>query len=138
MEEDLPLVQVDPPKLKQVLLNLLANAIKFTQSGGRISVFTRLTDSGLLEIEVRDTGIGIKAADMPKILARFGQSEDADRLGKKGTGLGLSITKSLVELHGGTLKIVSRPGSGTRALVQLPTDRVVSEVDDPEPWKILF
>ncbi len=137
-ESDIPPLWADPAKLKQILLNLLGNALKFTPSGGRIQVMSRINAAGHLEIEVRDTGVGIKSGDIPKVPARFGQSGQGGQAGKGGVGLGLSITKSLVELHGGVLKIVSREGAGTRALVQLPKERLMDEGDESEPWKILF
>ena len=82
--------------------------------------------------------MGISAKDIPKVLRRFGRSEDAELEGLGGAGLGLSITKSLVELHGGTLSIVSRKGKGTRATVRLPEDRLRGGNEGAEPWKILF
>ncbi len=137
VEKELPRILADPAKLKQVVLNLLANAVKFTPPGGRIDVIARLAPAGGLEIETTDTGMGMSARDIPKVLTRFGRSEDAELQGLGGAGLGLSITKSLVELHGGTLSIVSRKGKGTRATVHLPGDRVGGK-DGSEPWKILF
>ena len=119
-------------------MNLLANAVKFTPSGGRIRVTAGLGSAGHLDIEVRDTGVGIKSGDIPKVLTRFDQSGDAKQTSGQGAGLGLSITKSLVELHGGTLKIVSRKGRGTRAIVQLPKERILRGDDGSEPWKIMF
>ncbi|MEM7221559.1 MAG: PAS domain-containing sensor histidine kinase [Pseudomonadota bacterium] len=136
-DEDLPGLAVDRVKLKQILLNLLSNALKFTPPGGQVAVVARRIASGSLEIEVRDTGVGIDSDDIPKVLARFGQA--AAGRGRQGTGLGLAITKSLVEMHGGVLKIVSGEGVGTRALVQFPKERVVSRPSgESEPWKILF
>ncbi len=138
IDPDLPKVKADSAKLKQIVLNLLANAVKFTPSGGRIRVTAGLGAAGQLDIEVRDTGVGIKSGDIPKVLTRFGQSGDTKPKSGRGAGLGLSITKSLVELHGGTLKIVSRKGRGTRAIVQLPKERVLSGDDGSESWKIMF
>ena len=138
LEAELPPVLADPAKLKQVVLNLLVNAAKFTPSGGRIDLVSRLAAGGGLEIEITDTGMGISAKDIPKVLRRFGRSEDAELEGLGGAGLGLSITKSLVELHGGTLSIVSRKGKGTRATVRLPEDRLRGGNEGAEPWKILF
>jgi two-component system cell cycle sensor histidine kinase PleC len=138
VEPDLPRIRADAAKLKQVILNLLANAVKFTPPGGRIGVTAGLGSEGHLDIEVRDTGVGIKSADIPKVLARFEQSDTDGQQNQRGTGLGLSITKSLVELHGGTLEIVSRKGRGTRVVVRLPRERVLSEGDESEDWKIMF
>jgi PAS domain S-box-containing protein len=138
VETELPRILADPAKLKQVVLNLLANAAKFTPPGGRIDLVARPASAGGLEIEIVDTGMGMSAKEIPEALTRFGRTEDAERHGLGGAGLGLSITKSLVELHGGTLAIVSRKGKGTRATVRLPKDRVLGEDDSSEPWKILF
>jgi two-component system cell cycle sensor histidine kinase PleC len=137
VDSDLPRIRADSAKLKQIVLNLLTNAVKFTPSGGRIHVTTGLDAEGRLEIQVRDTGVGIKSADIPKVLTRYGQSGDVKQKRGRGAGLGLPITKSLVELHGGTLEIVSRKGRGTRAMVRLPKERVLSD-DEPGPWKIMF
>lgn len=136
-DDNLPLLRADQLKIKQILLNLLSNALKYTPEDGQVMVVARLTNSGAMEIEVRDTGIGIESEEIPKVLARFGQAEAAK--GREGTGLGLTITKSLAELHGGALRIVSGEGVGTRVVVQLPKERVMSgEIDEAEPWKILF
>jgi signal transduction histidine kinase len=123
-EPDLPLVRVDQKRLNQVLLNLLSNAIKFTPMGGqiRLNAYRR---GGDVVVDVSDTGIGIAAADVPKALERFGQIDG--RLARKyeGTGLGLPLSKRLMELHGGTLELVSQPGVGTTVTITIPSDRVL-------------
>jgi signal transduction histidine kinase len=138
VDSDLPRIRADAAKIRQIILNLLTNAVKFTPSGGRIRVTAGLGAEGQLDIEVRDTGVGIKSGDIPKVLTRFGQSEEVSQTSGRGAGLGLSITKSLVELHGGTFEIVSRKGRGTRAIVRLPKERILTGDDDSGPWKILF
>jgi PAS domain S-box-containing protein len=120
----LPLVQCDELRLKQVLLNLLSNAVKFTPAGGRIAIHTALDDRGL-GIVVEDSGIGIAASDLDKALRPFGQIDS--RLARKyqGTGLGLPLAKSMLEMHGGRLEIVSTPGVGTKATAWLPAERIL-------------
>ena len=125
--EDPPRLLVDPSKLRQVLLNLLGNAVKFTPPGGRISIDFRLAEDGAAELEVRDTGVGIKASEIPKILSRFGQADQAEPDSRTGIGLGLAITKSLIELHGGTLAVDSEEGRGARFVVRLPAARIVRD-----------
>jgi signal transduction histidine kinase len=121
---DLPQVLGDPVRLKQVLLNLAYNAIKFTPRGGLVRTEARQEVSGDLSIVVSDTGIGMRLEDIPRALEPFGQIEKnlARRFG--GSGLGLPIAKSLVELHGGTLNIQSTLGQGTTVTVLLPAERV--------------
>jgi signal transduction histidine kinase len=114
----------DRRRICQVLINLLANAIKFTPTGGHIAVRTGHDADGLT-IAVSDTGIGIAAEDIPKALDRFSQIEN--RLARKyeGTGLGLPLAKQLMELHGGSLMIESTLGIGTTVTVRFPPDRVI-------------
>jgi PAS domain S-box-containing protein len=127
--EDAPRLRADERKLKQVLLNLLANAVKFTPSGGSIEVGARLDVNGDLLVTVADTGIGIAEADIAVALAPFGQVDG--RLNRKyeGTGLGLPLSRALVELHGGRLAIDSTVGVGTTVTVRLPAARVVAHAD---------
>jgi len=124
IEPDLPYVRGDAVRLKQIMLNLCGNAIKFTASGGLVRIDARTGDDGGLEIAVSDTGIGMRASDIPKALEPFGQVEQslARRFG--GSGLGLPIAKALTEIHGGTLRIESEVGLGTTVTVSLPESRV--------------
>nr|WP_298683002.1 ATP-binding protein [uncultured Dongia sp.] len=109
----------DPRAIKQVLVNLLGNALKFTPPGGTITL--RASDGGNnTEIMVTDTGIGMSAADIPRALEEFGQIDNAYARQHAGTGLGLPLAKSLVELHGGTLSITSAPKKGTTVTIRLP------------------
>jgi signal transduction histidine kinase len=117
-------IRADERKLKQVLINLLTNSIKFTKSGGRVAVsIGRLPDSRL-RIAVADTGIGISPADIPKALSAFGQVDSSLSRRHEGTGLGLPLSKALVELHGGELQIESEPGIGTTVSIVLPASSV--------------
>ncbi len=120
----LPAIQADSRRLKQVLLNLLSNSVKFTPAGGRVVVRVEAGPEGC-RIDVEDTGIGIAPDDLDEALRPFGQIDS--RLARKyeGTGLGLPLSKALVELHGGKLELVSAPGKGTTATVWLPASRLV-------------
>lgn len=116
----LPKIQVDQRMLKQMLMNLLSNAIKFTPDGARIRVSARQLDHDFVEIAVVDAGVGISAADLPRVLEPFVQADHPVVSREAGTGLGLPLTKSLAELHGGTFRLWSRIGTGTRAVLRLP------------------
>jgi signal transduction histidine kinase len=114
-----PVLQGDPVKLKQVFVNLIGNAIKFTPAGGRVTVSSELDEAGL-RIRIRDTGIGIRAQDIPLVLQPFYRVNSVLDGKHQGAGLGLPFAKSVVELHGGTLEIDSELGIGTTVTVVLP------------------
>ncbi|MBI4969922.1 MAG: hypothetical protein HZC25_17540 [Rhodospirillales bacterium] len=122
--DDLPWIEVDPLRMKQVLLNLIGNAIKFTPRGGRITIRAGLLPDGGMAIAVADTGIGIAATDIPKAFEIFGQIEGAHQESLRGAGLGLPLSRRLVELHGGRLELASDPGLGTTVTIILPPERV--------------
>lgn len=113
---DLP-VYADSVKFKQIIVNLLTNAVKFTPSGGKIRVATRAIDRDKLKISIRDTGIGMTPEDMCRALEPFGQVESSYARHSEGTGLGLPLTKALAELHGAEFNLTSRPGVGTEVSV---------------------
>jgi signal transduction histidine kinase/ActR/RegA family two-component response regulator len=120
-------VSGDPERIQQVLWNLLNNAAKFTPKGGRIHVVLERIDSNI-EISVSDTGSGIKAEFLPHVFDRFRQQDGAITRSHSGLGLGLAITKSLVELHGGTIRASSEgEGRGSTFVIQLPRTLVKSE-----------
>ncbi len=121
-----PIILADERAFKQILLNLLSNAVKFTLPNGSINVSVELHDNGGLSVVITDTGIGIAAADIPKVLAPFGQVDSSLTRHFQGTGLGLPLAKSLAELHGGTLELESELDVGTRAIIRLPAGRVVT------------
>jgi signal transduction histidine kinase len=127
----MPRVRADSAKLKQILINLLGNAVKFTPSGGNVSLSCHPSMDGGLVFEISDTGIGIPVDKMEVALAPFGQVDS--RLARKfeGTGLGLPLTKRLVEMHGGMLTISSELGKGTTVTVHLPSTLVL-----PTPARI--
>jgi signal transduction histidine kinase len=109
--------------LRQVLLNLLSNAVKFTPRGGRVTVSAVREGDGRIAITVRDTGIGIAADALARILEPFQQADSSISGRFGGTGLGLSICRDLMALHGGSLSIDSEPGLGTAATIRFPADR---------------
>jgi GAF domain-containing protein len=113
------LVEADPAKLKQILYNLLSNAIKFTPERGRVTLRGRQGGS-LVEVEVADTGIGIRPEDQGRIFGEFEQVDSAYARQVQGTGLGLPLTRRLVELHGGTLTLQSAEGQGSTFTFTLP------------------
>jgi two-component system cell cycle sensor histidine kinase PleC len=126
------MVEADPRKLKQVMINLLGNALKFTPEGGTISIIEEVrldamtaTTSGAgaareVVIMVRDTGIGIRSDDMPRLFEKFTQFEHSLSRRHEGTGLGLALAKQLVELHGGTIRVQSKVGFGSTFSVMIP------------------
>jgi two-component system cell cycle sensor histidine kinase PleC len=123
---DLPQFLGDERALRQVLLNLLANAIKFTPAAGSIVLSANIARGGGLVIRVRDSGVGIAPDDLARVFEKFGQGSKAALTGEKGTGLGLPIVKGLVEAHGGKIALESTPGEGTCAIVTLPAPRLCS------------
>ena len=112
-------VHADLRALKQILLNLLTNAIKFTPKGGKVTLGVR-DARDWIEFLVIDTGIGIPARDLPRLGQRFEQVDNALTRRREGTGLGLALCRSLAELHSGELKIESEVGRGTIVTVRLP------------------
>ena len=124
--DELPALRADERKLKQALLNLLVNAIKFTPSGGSVRLDIRCDDEEGYIFEVSDNGIGMAQEDIPTALRQFGQIDSALNRKYEGTGLGLPLTKALVEMHGGRLELESRLGEGTTVTIVLPADRIVS------------
>lgn len=108
----------DPVKVRQILINLMSNAAKFTEKGRITLALT--TGEKMIKLSVKDTGIGIKEADLDKLFVAFSQLEDAKTKSHEGTGLGLTITKNLVNLLGGGISLSSRFGEGTTFEVRLP------------------
>ncbi len=123
LPDNLPEIAADRRACRQILLNLLSNAIKFTDRGGTVTVGARI-EGTMIAIFVRDTGIGIAAADLPRLGTPFVQAEAVYSRHYEGTGLGLSMVKGLAALHGGRLIIESKPGVGTTATVLLPVDQM--------------
>ena len=132
-DPDLPPVWVDQRAMRQIVLNLLSNALKFTPKGGRITVTIAQTSDGGQWLSVRDTGPGIPEDEIPKVLQAFGQGSLAHQTAEGGTGLGLPIVQNLIELHGGTFELRSELRKGTEAIVLLPKQRVLQTVGPLQP-----
>jgi len=127
-EGHLPPLVADPTRIKQILLNLISNAIKFTRPGGSVLVTGRhATDVGVV-FEVRDTGVGMTPDEIDIALEPFGQVDASPAREHEGTGLGLPLARRLAELHGGSLHIDSEKGCGTTVAVTLPPSRVMPEM----------
>jgi two-component system cell cycle sensor histidine kinase PleC len=127
---DLPDIEADHRGLKQVVLNLISNAVKFTPEGGQIVVALSRLDDERLRVSVTDTGIGIAPEDLARLARPFEQVEGQHSKTTQGTGLGLALTKSLIELHGGELTMESEPGRGTTVSFDLPIRRPGVDVQD--------
>jgi len=132
VQDDLPLLWADETALKQVLLNLIVNGIKFTPPGGRITVSVERGDDGIALV-VTDTGIGIAAKDQKAIQKPFVQADNTLTREQEGTGLGLPLAKALTELHGGRLTIDSAPNEGTVVRIWLGNDRVIEHPSSVAP-----
>jgi signal transduction histidine kinase len=131
----LPALWADARKLKQVFVNLLTNAIKFTDRGGKIVLSARRQSiDGDLIFEVTDTGIGMAPEDIPKALSQFGQVKKDPESAQEGTGLGLPLTQALVVQHGGVLELRSQSGIGTTVTVRFPAQRVVELALPKRPY----
>ncbi|HTI87944.1 MAG TPA: PAS-domain containing protein [Alphaproteobacteria bacterium] len=120
----LPQLWADQRKVRQVLLNLLSNSIKFTPAGGAITVTAGLDAEGAMMVTVVDTGIGIAPQDIAKALAPFGQVDSSLARKHTGTGLGLPLCRALVEAHGGTFRLESEVGRGTTVTITFPPERL--------------
>lgn len=117
---EVPEVVLDQQRVKQILYNLISNAIKFTAHGGSVSVQAQLNESGQLLIRVSDTGIGIQPENLRRLFREFEQLDDGAGRRYGGTGLGLALTRSLAELHGGSIEAHSTYGAGSTFVVTLP------------------
>jgi len=122
LADDLPLVVADPRRLKQILLNLLTNAIKFTKEGGQVIVSGTIVE-GELRVRVRDSGVGMSKNEIAYAMQPFHQLDTAPRR-QSGTGLGLPLTKALVDANRARLALTSEPGVGTAADVIFPAERL--------------
>jgi signal transduction histidine kinase len=125
LSPELPLLRVDTLKMKQVLLNIVTNAIKFSHAGGKVALRARIDDKGV-HLVVADQGIGMDDGEIETAITRFGQVASAWSRRHAGTGLGLPLAIGLIELHGGTLAIDSRKGQGTIVTLTLPLNRVLT------------
>ncbi len=133
IDPEIGLLWADKRAVKQILINLLGNAIKFTPQGGQVTLTAKPAPDSMIELSVADTGIGIPAEHLATALAAFGQVDNPMTRAQQGTGLGLPIVKSLVELHGGRFAIDSEVGKGTRVSALLPS--MVDPLKEPLPAK---
>ena len=120
MPPDLPDLMVDERRIRQVLINILSNAVKFTPAGGKINLSVEQSRSGFLKISITDTGIGISPENINKLFQPFIQIDSALNRQYEGTGLGLALVKRLIELHGGTVHLTSTVGQGSCVAIYLP------------------
>jgi two-component system, cell cycle sensor histidine kinase PleC len=133
---DLPLTRGDAVKLRQIFTNILSNAIKFTPSGGSITVEALRTQSGGVAVLIRDSGVGMSRDDIIVALTAFGQVDAGKARWREGTGLGLPISKALIELHGGIIDIRSQKNKGTEVCIVFPATSSVYPVQKNEAYQI--
>ncbi|MDR3375532.1 MAG: ATP-binding protein [Ancalomicrobiaceae bacterium] len=124
-EENMPKIWADERAVRQVTLNLMSNAVKFTPAGGTITTKVGWTAGGGQYVSVKDTGPGIADEEIPIVLSAFGQGQAAIKSAEQGTGLGLSIVQALVAMHGGTFDLKSKLGQGTEVTFTIPKTRVM-------------
>jgi two-component system cell cycle sensor histidine kinase PleC len=125
-EHGMPRIWGDERAIRQIVLNLLSNSIKFTPQGGDIWLKAGWTASGGQYLSVKDTGSGIAEDEIPIVLASFGQGSNSIKSAEQGAGLGLPIAKSLIDMHGGTFTLKSKLRIGTEVIVTFPPERVMS------------
>ena len=121
-------VNCDDVRLKQVFINVLSNAVKFTPAGGHIEISAALEQDGGLCIAIKDSGIGMTEAEIEAAFEKFRQIDNSLTKRFQGTGLGLPLAKQLIELHGGTIEVSSEPGVGTEVRIRLPAARVTAKI----------
>jgi len=119
-EPGLPSLLADIQAMRQVLGNILSNAIKFTPKGGRVSIAAKLNPDGEIELSVADTGLGIAREEQALIFDRFGRGHPEVTSAQRGTGLGLQIVKGLIDMHGGRIALASTLGEGTQITIAFP------------------
>jgi signal transduction histidine kinase len=124
--EEAPFLWADRRLVRQILLNLVSNAVKFTEAGGEVRVGVAVDDDGGLALSVADTGAGIPPGEIDKVLQPFGQAAYHRTAEERGTGLGLPLARSLTEAHGGALRLESAVGVGTTVTCHFPAERVVA------------
>ncbi|MFO1249120.1 MAG: ATP-binding protein [Alphaproteobacteria bacterium] len=129
------LVFADRRAVKQILVNLLSNGVKYTPPGGSVTVMARAENG--IEITVRDTGTGISRADLERLGQPFEQVENAETRAKEGTGLGLALVKALAAMHGGEAVLASALGEGTAVTVRLPNAAVNAKGERLSEGKVL-
>ncbi|MEL6373742.1 MAG: HAMP domain-containing sensor histidine kinase [Pseudomonadota bacterium] len=133
IQDGLSQIWVDERAVRQICLNLLSNAIKFTPQAGHVTLSIGHTQQGGQFMVVRDTGPGIPADEIPKVLKAFGQGSLAQKTAEGGTGLGLPIVQSLISLHGGTFDLQSELRKGTQVIITFPAKRVLQSLPPLQP-----
>lgn len=131
-DPDLPDIEADPRAIRQMVLNLVSNAIKFTDAGGKITVQMQGRRDEL-RVAIIDTGVGIPPEHLPRLARPFEQVDDTKDRNKQGTGLGLALTKSFAEMHGGRMTITSEVGKGTTVSFFLPMEAADQSTDSDQP-----
>lgn len=126
IDDDLPQIYADKRRLKQILLNILTNAVKFTRAEGMVSLHASLAGDGGFIFTVADTGIGMDRAELAKAMTQFGQVDRGIASKHEGTGLGLPLTLGLVEAQQGVMKMQSKKGKGTTVEIKFPRERAVT------------
>jgi two-component system, cell cycle sensor histidine kinase PleC len=121
--EDPPYLLADPRSLKQMLLNLMSNAIKFTSSCATVDLVASIMEGGGFRFDIRDTGVGIAPEHFDTVLSLFGQVDTAHARDHQGTGLGLPLVKAFIEMHGGYIEIESELDAGTTVSLFFPPGR---------------
>jgi signal transduction histidine kinase len=129
LPDNLPWIRADNRKIKQILMNIMSNAIKFTGHGGKMTVEASVSPDNEFVFQVRDTGIGMSEENIPAAFAKFRQIDSDLNREYEGTGLGLPLARGLTELHGGTIGIESKLGHGTAVTVRLPGWRIIDDSD---------
>jgi len=125
--EDLPNLQGDQRLIRQVLINLVTNAVKFSEIGGEVKIYAYMLDDGNLQVKVTDNGLGIPKDKIQQAMEPFGQvSDGAENANYQGTGLGLPLAKAMVEMHDGSLRLESEIGEGTTVFVNFPAYRIIA------------
>jgi signal transduction histidine kinase len=122
---DLPRLIGDRRRVRQILTNLVSNAVRFTSKGGRVVVSAWVDQGGCIALSIVDTGSGIEPAEIPGIFDPFSGLGRLQDVGGGGTGLGLPLCKGLMELHGGTIELASQPGKGTTVTATFPAERTI-------------
>ncbi len=131
--ENLPDIVGEELAVKQIMLNILSNAVKFTPEGGRVTISGHVAKDGRLHISITDTGIGLDEYEIDKALSPFGQIDNELSRSGSGTGLGLTLVDALIKLHGGDFELISQKGIGTTANIIFPSERVVQKEKEDKP-----
>ncbi|MBC5724439.1 HAMP domain-containing protein [Agathobaculum sp. NSJ-28] len=129
--DDLPQIVGDRERIEQVVVNILSNAVKYTPAGGHVRLSARMAGANRVRITVEDDGVGIPAADVPRLFERFYRVDKARSREAGGTGLGLAIAKEIVEQHEGKIALASEYGKGTTVTITLPTDLIPNREEGP-------